>query len=57
MTDIKIYSGFMRQALKQAKVSYTEDEVPVGAVVVYENKIIGVGRNKSISQNNPIAHA
>jgi len=57
MTEIEIYSGFMRLALEQAKLSYTEDEVPVGAVVVYENKIIGVGRNKSISQNNPIAHA
>jgi tRNA(adenine34) deaminase len=57
VTDIKIYSKFMRQSLEQAKVSYAEDEVPVGAVVVYENKIIGTGRNKSISQNSPIAHA
>ena len=57
MTNIKIYSKFMDQALDQARASYAEDEVPVGAIVVHENKIIGFGRNKSISQNNPIAHA
>jgi len=57
MTDIKIYSEFMGQALDQAKVSYAEDEVPVGAIVVYKNIIIGFGRNKSLSQNSPIAHA
>ena len=57
MTHNKIYSEFMEIALEQAKLSYSEDEVPVGALVVHENKIIGIGRNKSISQNNPIAHA
>jgi tRNA(adenine34) deaminase len=57
MTHNKIYSEFMKHALEQAKLSYSEDEVPVGAIVVHENKIIGVGRNKLISQNNPIAHA
>jgi len=57
MTNIKIYSKFMDQALEQARASFAEDEVPVGAIVVHENKIIGFGRNKSISQNNPIAHA
>ena len=57
MADIKICSEFMGQAIEQAKLSYAEDEVPVGAIVVYENKIIGIGRNKSISKNSPIAHA
>ena len=47
----------MENALEQAKLSYAEDEVPVGAIVVYENKIIGFGRNKSVTQNNPTAHA
>jgi len=57
MTSNKIYTGFMENALEQAKLSYAEDEVPVGAIVVYENKIIGFGRNKSVTQNNPTAHA
>ena len=48
---------FMMQAIKQADLSYANDEVPVGAIVVYEKKIIGVGRNQSISQNSPLAHA
>ena len=43
MTNIKIYSKFMDQALDQARASYAEDEVPVGAIVVHENKIIGFG--------------
>ncbi|MDG2252630.1 MAG: tRNA adenosine(34) deaminase TadA [Methylophilaceae bacterium] len=57
MTHNKINLEFMGHALEQARLSYSEDEVPVGAVVVYQDKIIGVGRNKLISQNNPIAHA
>ena len=57
MTHNKIYLEFMEQALEQARLSFSEDEIPVGAIVVYENKIIGVGRNMSVSKNSPIAHA
>ena len=57
MTHNKIYSEFMEQALEQARLSFSEDEIPVGAIVVHENKIIGVGRNMSVSKNSPIAHA
>ena len=57
MTHNKIYLEFMEQALEQARLSFSEDEIPVGAIVVYENKIIGVGRNMSASKNSPIAHA
>ena len=31
---------FMRKALNEAQIAYQNDEVPVGAVIVYENKII-----------------
>lgn len=57
MTHNKIYLEFMGQALEQARLSFSEDEIPVGAIVVHENKIIGVGRNMSVSKNSPIAHA
>ena len=57
MTHNKIYLEFMEQALEQARLSFSEDEIPVGAIVVHENKIIGVGRNMSVSKNSPIAHA
>ena len=47
----------MVESLEQARLSFSEDEIPVGAIVVHENKIIGVGRNMSVSKNSPIAHA
>jgi len=48
---------YMGKAIYQAKEAFFNDEVPVGAIVVYEKKIIGIGRNKTISSNSPIAHA
>ena len=37
---------YMREALKEAEKAFGEDEVPVGAVIVHENKIIGRGHNQ-----------
>ena len=37
---------FMQQALKEAQAAYDADEVPVGAVVVMNNKIIARGHNQ-----------
>ena len=37
---------FMREALKQAKLAYDKGEVPVGAVVVWGEKIIARGHNQ-----------
>lgn len=48
---------WMRSALDQAKLAFKKDEVPVGAVVVYENKIIGRGYNQVESLKDPTAHA
>jgi tRNA(adenine34) deaminase len=48
---------FMRLALEQARVAAAEGEVPVGAVVVHEGKVIAVGRNAPIGQHDPTAHA
>jgi len=47
----------MSYALKEAKKAFFENEVPVGAVAVYENKIIAKARNKVIRIKNPLAHA
>ncbi|WP_422486028.1 tRNA adenosine(34) deaminase TadA [Gudongella sp. DL1XJH-153] len=46
---------FMNEAIKIAKTSTYE--VPVGAVVVYNDKIIGRGYNQRETKKNPIAHA
>lgn len=48
---------FMKQALLQAQIAFDEDEVPVGAVVVINNKIIARGRNQVEKLIDPTAHA
>lgn len=48
---------WMAQALECAANASDINEVPVGAVVVLDNKIIGRGWNKPISDNDPCAHA
>jgi tRNA(adenine34) deaminase len=47
----------MLQALHEAEKAYEADEVPVGAVVVYEDRIIGRGYNQRERLNDPTAHA
>ena len=48
---------FMRHALQQAQLAYNADEVPIGAVVVQQNKIIGRGYNQVEMLNDATAHA
>ena len=48
---------WMRHAIAEAQLALKKDEVPVGAVVVYEDKIIGRGHNQVESLNDPTAHA
>ena len=48
---------FMRRALKLARRAQEEGEVPVGAVVVFEEKILGEGWNRPIAASDPTAHA
>ena len=48
---------YMKEALKQAKKAEDIGEVPIGCVIVYENKIIARGYNKRNSKNSTLAHA
>ena len=48
---------FMFAALQEAEKAFEIDEVPVGAVVVHENKIIGRGYNQTEQLKDPTAHA
>jgi tRNA(adenine34) deaminase len=48
---------FMRQALREAQAAFDTDEVPVGAVVVLDNKIIARGHNQVELLNDSTAHA
>ena len=57
MKDINNHSFFMNAALKEAKKCSEYEDVPIGAVVVLNNKIIGRGFNQIEKLNDPTAHA
>ena len=48
---------YMSQALKEAKKAYEKDEIPVGAIIVKNNKIIARAHNLKESKENAICHA
>ena len=48
---------YMKEALKQAKKAYALGEVPIGCVIVYEDKIIARGYNRRNTDKNTLAHA
>ena len=47
----------MRAAIAQAKKAYKLGEVPIGCVIVYEDKITGRGYNRRNTDKTPLAHA
>tara|TARA_B110000263_G_C14915066_1_gene332138 strand:- start:103 stop:519 length:417 start_codon:yes stop_codon:yes gene_type:complete len=47
----------MKLALKEARKAYEEEEIPVGAIIVLEDKIISRGYNQSQRLNDSTAHA
>jgi tRNA(adenine34) deaminase len=50
-------ADFMRQALQLAAQAQQRDEVPVGAVLVLDQRIIATGSNRPIASHDPTAHA
>ena len=56
---LSVYSDehFMREALKEAKNAFNEDEVPIGAVIVCQNQIIARAHNLTERLNDVTAHA
>ena len=51
------HSLWMKQALLQAEKAFAAEEVPVGAIVVHNGKVIGRGHNQKEQFNDPTAHA
>ena len=47
----------MERALEQARMAAQAGEVPVGAVVIKDGKILGSGHNRNLLDNDPTAHA
>ncbi len=48
--------SFMQLACEQALKSYREGGIPVGAVMVENGKVIAVGHNRRVQDNDPVAH-
>ena len=48
---------YMREAIKQAKKAYAIGEVPIGCVIVYQDKIIARGYNRRTIDKSTLAHA
>src|ERR1700734_269948 len=53
MTDLEL----MQEALGEARAAERADEVPIGAVVLFDGRIIARGQNRVLRDNDPTAHA
>jgi tRNA(adenine34) deaminase len=55
----KMYTNeyFMQLALKEAQQAFEEDEIPIGAIVVQNNKVLARGHNMTEKLNDTTAHA
>jgi len=49
--------NFMQEAIKEAHKALKQNEIPIGAVITYNNEIIGRGFNQVISHSDPTSHA
>jgi len=52
-----MHTLFMNEALREARLASESNDIPVGAILVKDDKIISKGRNSRHSKNNPLGHA
>ncbi len=57
MTNEKEDQQFMKVAIDQAKIAEENGDVPIGAIIVYQNQIIGKAYNQREQLKDPTAHA
>ena len=57
MLNLKIHEKFMNAALLEARKAYEEGEIPIGAVIVHQDKIIAKGYNQTQKLKDTTAHA
>ena len=55
--DKAIHHHYMQEAIKEAKIAFAKDEVPVGTVIVHKGKIISRAHNQVELLKDPTAHA
>ena len=54
---METHEKYMKEALREAGFAAAEDEVPIGAVIVWNGRIIAKGHNMTERLNDPTAHA
>jgi len=54
---MSLHESWMKYAIEQARLALAMGEVPVGAIIVCDKKIIAKGFNQMISKKDPSAHA
>jgi cytosine deaminase len=47
---------FFEEAINQAKIGLQEGGIPIGSVIVHENKILGAGHNKRVQEGSVVLH-
>ncbi|MFA5528743.1 MAG: tRNA adenosine(34) deaminase TadA [Peptostreptococcales bacterium] len=52
-----MHEHFMREALKEAEKAFEKKEIPIGAIIVKDDRIIGRGHNLRETSKDPTAHA
>lgn len=57
MSDNTNKEKYMREAIRQAKKALALEEVPIGCVIVYEDRIIARGYNRRLTDKNTLSHA
>ncbi len=57
MEEKSIHDIYMEEALKEANIAFSSGEVPVGAIIIKDGKIIGRGHNKRENKNDISSHA
>lgn len=48
---------YLQKAIEEAKKGLNEGGIPIGSVLIKDGKIIGLGHNKRVQENNPMIHA
>src|SRR5437879_11944724 len=57
LSPLSAHEHWMRLALAEARQAFDEDEVPVGAIVVHQERVIAAAYNQRETLNDPTAHA
>ena len=55
--QVNRHKKFLRIALEEARIGYKEGGIPIGSVIVHNDRVIGRGHNRRIQLGNPILHA